>query len=213
MPKSNRSSGSGSRGPVRAHTDGEVTAAAIALADRDGLPATTIRAVAAELGISPAALYRYIPSRSELIERMVDGTLVDLQAPEPSGDVVADLVELTSAQVGVLQRHLWLIDTLPSVPPGGQAIRVLEAGLRLLAPVAAHGAAKLETLAMLTGVATLFARASVEPDARTMAALAGAAAGHPHLAAAFADPGIPSPPGRLLRRTVESVVRGLLDLR
>jgi AcrR family transcriptional regulator len=203
----------GARGPEPAYTPDEVTAAAVRLADRDGLAATTVRALAAELGVAPAGLYRYVPSRAALVERMVEAALADHVPSAGTGDPVEDLVAWTEAQVAVLRRHPWLVDTLAAVPPGPRAIDGLEAGLAALEPMRASGAAKLEALAMLTGVATLFARSAAAPAPGTAAAMAAAAASRPRLAAAFADPGTASAPEELLRRTVEALVAGLLGPR
>jgi AcrR family transcriptional regulator len=50
------------RGPKRTLSADDVARAAIALADRDGLAALTMQAVAKELGFTTMALYRYFPS-------------------------------------------------------------------------------------------------------------------------------------------------------
>jgi AcrR family transcriptional regulator len=47
-----------------------IAAAALALIDRDGIDALSMRAVAAELGMGPMSLYRYVAGRQE-IERLV----------------------------------------------------------------------------------------------------------------------------------------------
>ena len=62
-------------GPVprpRSLSSDDIGAAGLAVVDRDGLGAVTIRSVAAELGLAPMALYRYVESRDEL-----DGLIVD----------------------------------------------------------------------------------------------------------------------------------------
>lgn len=200
----------GSRGPARARSEHEVADAAIALADAGGLGAVTMRATASGLGTSAAALYRYVASRDELLELMVDRVLESWSPPDPDGDTAARLVALARSQVAVLRRHPWLVDAMPVVRPGPAAILMLETGLDTLAPVPGDGAVKLEALAMITGVAALFARASVEPSAKTMEALSGAAATHPRLAAAFAEPGTATPPDELLARTVGALASGLL---
>ena len=62
----------GSRGPTPRLTRPGVAAAAIELADADGLAAVTMRSVASVLGKAPASLYRVIESRDELLELMTD---------------------------------------------------------------------------------------------------------------------------------------------
>ena len=67
-------------------TDSEVAAAALAVADRDGLDALSMRVVAGELGLSTMGLYRYVSDREQL-----EGLVVDLvlsaadPAPPPRG--------------------------------------------------------------------------------------------------------------------------------
>jgi AcrR family transcriptional regulator len=202
--------GSRRRGPAPARTPEQVVEAAVALADREGLERTTLRALAASLGVAAAGLYRYVPSRAVLVERMVDAVLAELDATAITGDAVTDVTAWTAAQVRLLRRHPWLVDTLRTVPPGAHAVDALDRGLAALAPLAADGAAKLETLALLTGVATLFARTDARPGPGAVEALTVAAATHPHLAAAVADPGAASAPEELLSRAVRALTVGLL---
>lgn len=69
----------------RSHTPGQLAAAALAVMDRDGLDGLSMRAVATELGISPMALYRYVPGREELEALVVELVLsgVDTTPPPP----------------------------------------------------------------------------------------------------------------------------------
>src|SRR5690349_18998544 len=68
----------GTRGPRPEHSRAEIAAAAIALADSGGLAAATMRAVAAELGTAAGSLYRYLSSRDDLLDLMVDAALAEL---------------------------------------------------------------------------------------------------------------------------------------
>jgi len=200
----------GRRGPAPSRTAAQLSGAAIALADAHGLPAVTMRAVAESLGLAPAALYRYVASRDELVRLMADAALADLGTPPPTGAPGDDLVALAGAQLAVLRRHPWLVDAIATAPPGPNGVGVLEAGLRALAPVPAPGAAKLELLAMVTGITTLFARSGGAPVPGSVEALAAPTATHPHLAAAFAAPGAPRRPEELLDRAVRALLAGLL---
>jgi AcrR family transcriptional regulator len=53
-------------------TSDDIGAAALAVLDRDGLGAVTIRSVANELGRAPMSLYRYVEGREELDRLIVD---------------------------------------------------------------------------------------------------------------------------------------------
>ena len=61
----------------------ELATAALAVIDREGLDALTIRAVAAELGMGNMSLYRYVDGREALERLVVDLVLddVDLNVP------------------------------------------------------------------------------------------------------------------------------------
>ena len=61
-----------SRGPKRALSSDDVVQAAMRIADRDGLTAVTMQAVASEVGFTTMALYRYFPSKDALIDSIVD---------------------------------------------------------------------------------------------------------------------------------------------
>ncbi|WP_433926467.1 TetR/AcrR family transcriptional regulator [Sorangium cellulosum] len=61
-----------------------IAAAALAVIDREGLAALSMRAVASELGMSTMALYRYVNDREQLERLVVDLVLsaVDVEVPE-----------------------------------------------------------------------------------------------------------------------------------
>jgi AcrR family transcriptional regulator len=62
----------------------ELAAAALAVIDRDGLDALTIRAVATELGMGTMSLYRYVDSREALERLVVDLVLGDMDLSVPA---------------------------------------------------------------------------------------------------------------------------------
>ncbi|MGH3927418.1 MAG: TetR/AcrR family transcriptional regulator [Pseudonocardiaceae bacterium] len=61
-----------SRGPKPGLTLERVVATAVALADREGLAALSMRRVAAELDVGTMSLYRYVPGKGELLDLMLD---------------------------------------------------------------------------------------------------------------------------------------------
>lgn len=181
------------------------------LADAAGLDAVTVRSVAGRLGLAPAALYRYHPSKDALVEAAADRAMDDLALPPVTGELAADLLALVRAQIDVLRAHPWLMDTLPGIRPGARAIAVLEQGLVIMDDTTAPSSRKLELLGVLTGIATLFARSGGAAAPRTLEALVAAAPTHPQLAAAFREGAGPSAPDELLARTTKALVRAFLD--
>lgn len=63
------------RGPKPALSREDVVAAAIRVADEGDLAALTMHAVAAQLGYTPMALYRYFPNKEALVDAAVDAAL------------------------------------------------------------------------------------------------------------------------------------------
>lgn len=70
----------------RSLTDTDVAAAALAVIDRDGPAAFTMRAVAAELNMATMSIYRYVSNREQLEELIVEVVFseVDITPPRRS---------------------------------------------------------------------------------------------------------------------------------
>jgi AcrR family transcriptional regulator len=66
-----------SRGPKPGLTVSRIVAAAITIADTDGIAAVSMQRVAGEFGFTTMSLYRYVPGKSELIDLMIDTAVGD----------------------------------------------------------------------------------------------------------------------------------------
>ena len=65
----------------------KVLAAALAVADAEGLEAVSFRRLASDLGVTPMALYRYGDDKEALLDGIGDLVLSQLELPEPpTGD-------------------------------------------------------------------------------------------------------------------------------
>jgi AcrR family transcriptional regulator len=186
-----------------------MVAAAVTLADADGLSAVSMRAVATALGTGAGTLYRYLSARDDLLDLMTDRVLGELRPyPEPGPDPVGTLLEMAGRQLDLYRRHPWLIELINrSGAIGPEGLSWFDHSLRVLGPVPCASAAKFEALAMMTGVVTLFARQerSGPPPAFTGFDLTA----YPHLIAAFADPGAPRED--LFERTLRGLLGALLS--
>jgi AcrR family transcriptional regulator len=58
----------------------QIVSAAFAIHEREGVAALSMRTLAAEVGVSPMALYRYYASKGELLRAMWERVLTDAQA-------------------------------------------------------------------------------------------------------------------------------------
>jgi AcrR family transcriptional regulator len=116
------------RGPRPAYSRAEITTAAIKIADAEGLDAVSMRRVAQQIGAGTMSLYRYVPSKSDLFELMIDEIAGEYPSSGlPSGDWRADLTALARGQRATVLRHPWLIDLAPGSGMGPKTLRVVEA--------------------------------------------------------------------------------------
>ena len=88
----------------------EVLDAAIELADRDGLAALTMRALAERVGVGAMSLYTYVAGRDDLIVLMVDQAFGRTGLPPMSGDLRARLRLVAEVQLADHRAHPWLLD-------------------------------------------------------------------------------------------------------
>ncbi|MEU7256992.1 TetR/AcrR family transcriptional regulator [Streptomyces rimosus] len=140
------------RGRPPAHSREAITAAAVALADAEGLGAVTMRAVAARIGAGTMSLYSYVPNKETLLELMIDEVSGAHRLPEPSGDWRADLRRLFHEQRAIMRRHPWLPAALPARQTfGPNTLAALEHALAVLAPAGLDARAGLEVFSLLSG--------------------------------------------------------------
>lgn len=102
-----------------------IVAAAIALADEDGLEAVSLRKVAARLNAGPMRLYGYISTKEDLFDLMVDEVQAEILPDKQPGDWREALRILAQGTRQAALRHEWLADLLggrPTLGPNGLAV-------------------------------------------------------------------------------------------
>jgi len=110
-----------------------VVAQALALADREGLEAVTIRRLADQLAVTPMGMYWHVKDRDELLAAMSDQLLADvIAARDPERPWHVRLRAMIVALLGVLRTHPCAPALLGSVDTGVGFTRVTEAALELL---------------------------------------------------------------------------------
>ena len=108
---------------------------AITIADTEGLPALSMRRVAADLGSGTASLYRYVASRDDLLDLMID-EVKGTEDTELTGDWRADLASVARQGRATLLRHPWLSGAIPGRPAlGTNSLRRHETALTAAAPL------------------------------------------------------------------------------
>lgn len=114
---------SGRRARVRLSKE-RVVSAAMAVADRGGLPELTMRSLAAELSAKPMSVYHYVASKEELLDSLVDCVFEEIELPDPEGDWRQEIRRRACSARACLSRHPWAIGLLESrTSPGPATLR------------------------------------------------------------------------------------------
>jgi AcrR family transcriptional regulator len=111
-----------------------IVAAAIELADAEGLGALSMARLAESLGCGTMSLYRHVANKDELVTFMASAGPGPPPAPDDSADWHAALSNWADGLWAVYHRHPWILQTASAGPPTdpGQ-LAWLEAGLAALA--------------------------------------------------------------------------------
>lgn len=196
----------------------QVTAAAITVADRDGLDAVTMRRVAAELGTGAASLYRYVATRSDLLDLMADSAGAEYDLGAPSGDWLADLLDVAGQARAIMLRHPWLpalVITRATLGPHG--VDMIEHVLNLVKDHPADLATKLEAFGTLMAVTATFVQNETATDQAAQQRQAtylhhiATDGQHPHLAALLARATPPEDHADRFTKLMTRILTGLLD--
>jgi AcrR family transcriptional regulator len=119
------------RGPKPKLSVEQISAAAIALADAEGLAAVSMRRVADELGVTAMSLYTYVPGKAELLDLMLDRVYAEAVAPSSAESAPAvgsalsagpapgwrvALASIARANWAMFVRHPWMLQVATSRP-------------------------------------------------------------------------------------------------
>jgi len=97
------------RGPQPAFSRDSIAAAAVKIADAEGIEAVSIRRVAVEIGSGATSLYRYISKKNELLDLMADAVLPKYTLPKSSGNWRKDLKKIAFQNRKMILEHPWMI--------------------------------------------------------------------------------------------------------
>ena len=203
----------------RRYSRDAIAAAAVALADAEGLDAVTMRRMAAELGLGTMSLYNYVPTKDHLVQLMIDEVGAEYRFPaELPGDIRQAIVDLARQGRDITQRHPWLPRAVSTRPPamGPTALRYVDYFLGLLSGTGVDTSGKMELLGLVNGFAINYGgmqAALAEERTRTgVTAEQQAAAQVSQLVAAAASGPLPEPDRRASRAGPARAGRGR-DLR
>lgn len=112
------------RGPRQRLSVDDIVAAAVGLADTDGLAAVTIRRVAEVAGVTAMSIYTYVPGKRVLLDLMLDTLYADMpRRPWQTRSWRQRLTVVAEDNRDLLTAHPWAADaTSLSRPPLGPGL-------------------------------------------------------------------------------------------
>ena len=158
------------RGPKRELSHERIVEAAVEIADAEGLAAVTMQRVAKSFGFTTMALYRYVSSKDDLQQLMLDAIVGGEDWVIDPDDWRTGLEQWTRTVVGAYMRHPWALD----IPLSSEAmlmpgqVRGTDAGMRAMRTLPGAPEDKLTVIMLLTlyvrGLASL-GRVAVDGEA------------------------------------------------
>ncbi|TDB77655.1 TetR/AcrR family transcriptional regulator [Micromonospora sp. KC723] len=143
------------KGPQRSLTLDQIVAAAVRVAEADGLAAVSMSRVAGELGVATMSLYRYVSAKNDLVDLMTDAAYGDPPPPRgPDEGWRSALTRWAEANVAAIRRHPWLRHVPVSGPPiRPNQVRWMERGLDSLRGTGLLPSERLSTVLLVSGYA------------------------------------------------------------
>jgi len=150
----------------------KIVAAAIRVGSADGLAAVSMSRVAAELGAGTMALYRYVNSKSELIDLMVDAAF---GPPPPLPGTATDwrgaLSHWAWSMLGAMRAAIWAVPMPISGPPvTPNQVAWMEQGLHALRDTGLNEGQKMSVILLVSG----YVRTQVTMEAQLTEAMRAA---------------------------------------
>ena len=125
----------------------KIAAVALALADKEGFEAVSMRRVAQELGVGTMSLYYYVKTKDDLIAAMDDALMGEAILPALAKDWRRAMMEIAERTHAMFLRHPWALVSMQSASPGVNAMRHMEQCLEALAETSMTSEQKITLLA------------------------------------------------------------------
>ncbi len=181
------------KGPKPGLSLPRIVAAAVRLADAEGLDAVSMGRVAAELGAAPMSLYRHVSAKEELLNLMVDAAWGDSPDPLAAGEGWrSGLSRWAWAFRASLRRHPWAVRLpLNSLPVMPRAVAWFEHALACMRDTPLTEARKASVILLLSGYVRNLA--ATESDITTAVQASGLSidewmSAYPRMLAKLTDP-------------------------
>ncbi|AZS16410.1 TetR/AcrR family transcriptional regulator [Paenibacillus lutimineralis] len=144
------------RGPKREMSIEKIVETAIAIADEEGLSAVSMSRIASTLGFTTMSLYRYVPSKDDLLLLMMDAACdIDIaEEAEQDMDWREKMRRFVRANINVIRKHPWYTDiTITGVPMTPNNMEIADIGLRSTRDLPLNDYEKLSIVLLLSSYA------------------------------------------------------------
>src|SRR5262249_1849585 len=125
----------------------KIAMVALAIADKEGFEAVSMRRVAEELKAGTMSLYYYVKGKDDLIAAMDDALMSEILLPSVPKDWRRAMIEIAKRTRAVFMRHPWALVAMLTAPPGLNAMRHVEQCLEALAETSMADKQKITLLA------------------------------------------------------------------
>ncbi len=161
-----------SRGPKRSLSLEQVVATGIRVAQADGISAVSMSRVASELGVGTMSLYRYVPTKHDLLDLMADTAYGPPPSPRAPGEGWRPaLTRWAEGNLAALRRQPWIRHVPIGGPPiNPNAVRWMEYGFLALRGTGLRPTERISTILLVSGYARSWATTTgdlAEAAART----------------------------------------------
>ena len=169
--------GRGQRGPKPGLSVDAIVAAAVRLADAEGLEAVSMAHVAEQLGFTTMSLYRHVSSKEELLQLMWNASAQGAEEMVIAGDDWRSRLRTWAMiQREMIDRHPWITQMPMAAPPmAPNSLAFVELGLEAMDGTGLSDADKLRIIGLISSYTLSEAR--MAHDAARAARAAEAAAG------------------------------------
>lgn len=91
-----------------------IVAAAVGVADAEGVAALSMRSVGKRLGVEAMSLYHHVANKEDLLDGMVDAVFAEFHAPEIGGAWREEMRARHHSARAVLKKHPWAVGLMDS---------------------------------------------------------------------------------------------------
>ncbi|MET9953720.1 TetR/AcrR family transcriptional regulator [Streptomyces sp. NPDC006339] len=104
-----------------------IVAAGLRVLEREGVTGLSMRKLAGELGKAPAAVYKHVSDKRELMSLLFDEVSRRIELPDPGDDPRTAIVEAAQSAHRVLEEHGWIATEMLDGPLlGATSMRLSE---------------------------------------------------------------------------------------